>query len=216
MSNMEYHTSIHQMPVHAGGDRRFNLVGGTVEVLLGITAIVLSILALAGLESVPLTSIAVIATGAGLAFEGGAIARTATAQTDRTIAAGIGADSVGGIAAVALGILSLLGLDRTVLLPVASIALGAGMLVASGVMSVEREREHRFEEHIRATGAAGIRTLVGAGAMVLGILGLVGQPPITMTLISMLAIGGGLLLSGASFGARLATIGHSTYTTDPR
>jgi hypothetical protein len=201
MSNVEYHTSIHQVPVRMAGDHRFSIVGGTVEVLLGITAIVLAVLALAGLESVPLTAIAVIATGAGLAFEGGAIARL-TGGGDKTIAAGIGADAIGGLAAVALGILSLLGLDRSILLPVASIALGAGMLVASGVMTVERQREHLVEEHMRATGAAGVRTLVGAGAIVLGILGLVGQPPITMTLISMLAIGVGLLLSGASIGAR--------------
>ena len=50
----------------------------------------------------------------------------------------------------------------------------------------------------RPSAAAGVRTLVGAAAIVLGILGLLGQSPIVLTLIAILSIGAGLLLSGAT------------------
>jgi hypothetical protein len=209
MSNLS--TSIHDTHhMSPGLGRRFALGGGTVEVLLGLTAIVLAILALAGLVVVPLASIAVIATGAALVLEGASVARTATeAEVEgRPITTGIGADSVGGIAAIALGVLSLIGLDPTVLLPISAIVLGAGMLIASGALSFEREHGHHISEHVRATGAAGVRTLVGAGAIVLGIIGLVGNSPIMLTLVAMLSIGTGLLLSGATFSSRMGTLAH--------
>jgi hypothetical protein len=185
-------------------------VGGTAaETLLGLAAVVLSILALAGLAMRPLASIAVIATGAALLFEGAAYARTVGRESEGLIKGGIGADSVAGLGAVALGILSLIGLDATTLLPVSAIVLGAGLLIASGAMSAERERVHPKEafEYAPVTSAtAGVRALVGAGAVVLGILGLLGNAPIVLTLIAMLSVGGGMLLSGATFGGRLGTL----------
>lgn len=213
MSNVELHPPVEQdLGFREGLSHRLAVGGTAVETFLGLTAIVLSILALAGLLAGPLASIAVIATGAALLFEGASVARSASAVEEESehklIMEGVGADSVAGIAAVALGVLSLIGLDPRVLLPVAAIVLGAGMLIASGVMSVERERGHHVGEHMRATAAAGVRTLVGGGAVVLGIIGLVGQSPIELTLIAMLSIGAGLLLSGATFGARVASLQH--------
>jgi hypothetical protein len=186
--------------------------GSTVETLLGLAAVVLSILALAGLAPTPLASISVIAAGAALLFEGTAVRRTtsATETEDSLLKGGIEVESVAGIAAIALGVLSLIKLSPITLLPVAAIVLGGGMLIGSGAMSVERERVHATAEEYagaRATTATvGVRTLVGAGAVVLGILGLLGNSPILLTLIAILSIGGGILLSGPTFGGRLATL----------
>jgi hypothetical protein len=41
---------------------------------------------------------------------------------------------------------------------------------------------------------------VGVGAIVLGILALLGTDPLTLVLVSMLAVGATVLLSGAAFG----------------
>src|SRR5262249_2287087 len=134
MSNVELRSPIK----HEAVSRRFTLGGTTVEVLRGLTAIALAIISLARFAVVRRASTAVLATVAALLSEGASVARTAAeaATEGGTIAGGIGADSVGGIAAVALGILSLIGLDPRTLLPIAAIVLGAGMLIASGIMSV--------------------------------------------------------------------------------
>ena len=50
--------------------------------------------------------------------------------------------------------------------------------------------------------ASAIHFVVGLGAVVLGIVGLLGNLPFVMTLIAMLSVGGALLLSGAAVGAR--------------
>lgn len=212
MSNVELHSPVELGARGEGISHRFTVGGTAVEMFLGLTATVLSILALAGLATFPLASIAVIAAAAAVLFEGGATARSARTlepETDqKLVEEGVAADSVAGIAAVALGILSLIGLDPRVLLPIAAIVLGAGMMIASTAMTVERERGGRVEEHARATATAGVRVLVGGAAIVLGIIGLIGQSPIVLTLVATLSIGGGLLLSGATFGGRVATLLH--------
>jgi hypothetical protein len=216
MQNVELHpttTTVHEEPRRERG-HRVAVGGSAVEVLLAIGAVVLSILGLAGAIPVPLASIAVIATGASLLFEGlalGASAEGAHEPRERhAMMGGVGAESVAGLGAIALGILSLIGIDPMILLPISAILLGAGLLLsaAAPVETEEPLRTTKTEARERESmlAATGVHSLVGVGAVVLGILGVLGISPLTMTLVTTLAIGGGLLLSGAAIGARVAGV----------
>jgi hypothetical protein len=157
--------------------------GASLEAVGGAGAIVLSVLGLAGYLPFLMTAIATIAAGGGLLIHGLA----ASSRWRRSL----GTEALGGAAGVALGILSLVGVMPFVLLPVAAIVLGGSVLLAGSMQPG------------LARGAEGIDVLVGAGAVVLGILALlhIGSP-LTMTMIAMLAIGVGLLVSGGFLAAR--------------
>jgi len=101
------------------------------------------------------------------------------------------------------------------LLAVSAIAVGAGLLMASGSMArleslirweFGRNAESRANEMIYAS--AGSEVIVGVGAIVLGILALVGFDPVTLTLVAILSIGASLLLSGSSVAGRFFTMFH--------
>ncbi len=55
-------------------------------------------------------------------------------------------------------------------------------------------------------GAAGAQILIGAGAVVLGILALIGYDWVTLTLIAFLALGGTALLSASAVGGRMVPL----------
>lgn len=174
---------------------------------------------------VSLASVAAIAAGAGLIAAGGAIAaqyeRVLGAAGNETnavrhgMAGGLGMETVAGAAAIMLGILSLLGMNSMTLLAVVAIAIGAGLLMASGSMA-RLESLIRWE-YGRTSGArttdaiyasAGSEVIVGLGSVVLGILALVGIDPITLVLAAILSIGASLLLSGSSVVGRFFSMFH--------
>ncbi|HVJ91321.1 MAG TPA: hypothetical protein VM580_16065 [Labilithrix sp.] len=191
--------------------------GSVVEALAGVTAVVLSILALAGRAPVAFAAIAVAVTGLALLFEAAALGARDSgrsgveSESERaSVKASIGADSIAGIAAIALGVLSLIGIQPMLLLPAAAIVLGAGLLLSAGGPAAERNvaAMTRQEEMARDASAAasGVHVLVGAGAVVLGIIGVLGNTPIVMTLIATLSIGAAQLLTGAAIGGRMASM----------
>jgi hypothetical protein len=136
-----------------------------------------------------MTAIATIAAGAGLFFHGAAAASRWKRTNESS--AGVGVEGLGGAGGIVLGILSLIGIVPMVLLPVAAIVLGAAVLLSGPV------------EPVLDRSAAGIDVLCGAGAAVLGILALLHIGSVlTMTMIAMLAVGAGLLLSGGVLAAR--------------
>jgi hypothetical protein len=200
--------------------RRSAFGGSTAEALLGLAAVVLSILAIAGVLVVPLAAIAVITVAAALLFESAAIA-TGPGASDESEAAramafsGAGADLVTGMAALILGVLALIGIGPLTLLPVSILVLGAGLLFSGASMIIEQLRSYATAEVDRAqnaiSGAASIHVIVGAGALILGVLGVVGPAPILVTLIGTMSVGFSLLLSGAALGARLPRMArHAT------
>lgn len=194
--------------------RSAGLGGSAVEAVAGVAAVVLSIIALSGLLVVPLAAIALIAAGAGLLFEAAAVAARETGthevESEKERAAvkgGIGADSIAGIGAITLGILSLIGLYPMTLLPVGAIILGAGLLLSAAAPVAERGGrvgESTVRDALAA--ASGVHILVGAGAVVLGILGVLGKVPVVMTLISTLSIGATQLLTGATISGRMTHV----------
>jgi hypothetical protein len=192
--------------------------GSIVEAIAGVGAVVLAIIGLLGALPVTLASIATIALGAALLLEGGAIATRLYATLDREggqvpseLSGGLGAESLAGIAALALGILALVGIDSFICLQAAVIVLGAGLLFSGaaiwrvnyprlGGYTSNESAGYAAREAIQA--ASGAHSLVGIGVIVLGILALLGMSPMTLVLVAVLSIGGATVLSGAAIGGR--------------
>jgi hypothetical protein len=204
-----------------------SVVSGTAaEIIGGVAAIVLTILGLAHVAPSLMLTIATIAIGVALVFEGGSIAaeysRIISKTTENTMqtvemGGGMTAEMVAGIAGIVLGILALLGLDPLTLSASAVIVYGAALTLSSGMTSrlndlkIEVSGAHRSAQrvaHEAVSAAAGTQVLIGLAAGVLGILALVGIAPTVLVLIALLAIGASLLFSGGAVGARLISLFH--------
>jgi hypothetical protein len=162
--------------------------GSSAEILAGAAAIVLAILGLMGLSPASLASIGVIVLGAGFLMA----AMGASTGMDTEVV-------LGGIAVV-LGVLALLGVGRELLLPISAIVLGAALLFAG---MTARRLEGEGGSHALTRSASGVELLIGLAVIVLGIIGLTGNMPITLTLVSVLGLGGTLLLAGLAIGGRV-------------
>lgn len=232
MANIEMtphrpHRSEHHEKAETAG--RVAVGGSTAEALAGLGAVVLAILALIGVLPVTLTAIATIAIGAGLFLRGMAIVsrlnevrhesysyRSSTTRVGRVGSLTI--EMLCGLACIALGVLALLGFETGTLLQIAAIVFGGGLMLSAGatmrladLMASHPDADPRAREVEReaARSTAGIETLVGIGAVVLGILSLVGiSPTFLLVVIANLAVGGALLLSGAMLGARSSRTTH--------
>lgn len=201
--------------------------GSSVAALCGLGAIVLAILGLAGMAPVELCAVAVLAAGAGLVFQGGAIAAryrdvqaaAADHRGEVEIEGGMTAEMVGGVAGIVLGILALIHIASLTLLPVAAIVLGATLLLGSGatyqaaeIPTSDHQSEYaRHATHRAASSAAGAEILIGLGGVTLGILGLIGVAghgtPV-LSLVALLCVGVAGLLSGSVLGARMGSMFH--------
>ena len=180
--------------------------GSLVGALGAAGAVVLSILGLVGVLPFTMVTVATIVLGAAMLLEGGAIAARYGRFVRRTalpgevvqmpdVAGGMSAESLAGLAGVTLGILSLLNIYPGILEPVAVIVLGAGLLFASSAVSrVMRDN---------APASIGGEVLFGIGAVVLGILALLGFDPLLLVLVGLLAVGFAAMLSGSAIGARM-------------
>jgi hypothetical protein len=207
--------------------------GSIVESIGGIGALVLSILGLIGFIPMTMASLAAIAAGGALLIGGGTLASQYTRifsgarprLSHSIIGGGMAMESLAGFTGIVLGILSLLGIHSEVLLAAAVIVLGCALLLASGAIArlttlpirepfgtheQMREGEHtHYAEHAHYMArdalyaASGSEALIGAGAIVLGILSLSGIAPLALILVALLAIGASILLAGSSVAGRM-------------
>ena len=191
------------------------LTGSLAESIAGIGAVVLTIIGLANILAGWLLPIATIAAGVGLMFEGGAVAARFSRLIDKFsgsakgyVTGGLTVEFLAGFVGVVLGILSLLSFVPLVLVAVAAITYGAALVLGSGVtgrlhsLVIEQHGEHEFAHHVAreaAWAAAGVQILIGSGVIVLGILSLTGIVPLLLGLVSILAIGFYVFLSGTAF-----------------
>lgn len=193
----------------------------TAGALGGAGAAVLCIIALAGILPQYLMPIAAIVLGGAFILEGAGIGARVAKLVHQTygseygklsLGGGAGVEFIGGAAGVVLGILALVGFVPEVLMGCAVIALGATALLSVGTMT----RLNHFT--IRSSGAhptaqeaagyavvatANAQALVGVGAIVLGILALIGLAPMVLNLVGLLALGGGLLLGGSAVAGKM-------------
>jgi len=191
-------------------------VGLLTEGAAGIAAIVLSIIALAGVSSPALASITAIVIGVGLMVQ----AFNTAAEGLRLPQVGgvaefggeVMVDCLGGGAGVVLGVLALIGLSSAYLLAAALIVFG-GALLLSGALSMRTR--------VMATGPSGqlisipgfaatgsVELLMGMAAIVLGILALVlgGTHTAILLLVGFITVGAALLIVSATFGAALMRV----------
>lgn len=192
--------------------------GSVGEAIAGGAAVILAILGLIGLLPLTLCAIGIIAVGVAMLLGGAAVVArhrefTGTASGPRVVANSMELVAFGGVAAIVLGILALLRVIPFTLLPIAALLSGATLVVVSSVIGrldtlIQRQRQvaagDRTEPVIR--GASGFDAIIGLGAVILGILGLSGSEPLTLTLVAALAVGVAVLLSGSSLAARIYRI----------
>ncbi|WP_437943480.1 hypothetical protein WMF27_41430 [Sorangium sp. So ce281] len=197
------------------------LGGSLAEVLCGAATIVLAIIGLTGIIPGELASIATIVFGAALIAHGGAIASRFGALTRATppvewdtrgeLGGGLGAELVCGAAGVVLGILALLGLAPMTLTSIAVIVFGGALLLGGGATAdlgaLDTHGAHQHLAYVArqaSMAAAGLQSLVGAAAVVLGILALVGIYPMVLTFVALLELGAAVVVSGTAVSGRAA------------
>jgi hypothetical protein len=197
------------------------------EGVVGVVAIVLAILGLAGARPFYMAAIGVIALGVGLVAEGAVLAGrysrllrdTSEGQVATShLGGGLTAETLAGIAGIALGILALVGVRPFILLPIAILVYGGGLVATSG--SATRLADLVVEwaplgdaarrvAREASSAASSAHLLVGIAAMALGVLALIGFVPLLLTLVALLGLGASMLISGSTIGSRaLRTLHH--------
>lgn len=183
--------------------------------LLGLGAISLTIIGLAGVAPHYMMTIGAICVGVALLWEGSSVLSEfnrvvsgATFGSRVRIEAGTLTLCAGGLGGLVLSILALLGFHPLGLVSIAAIAYGAALLVGSyvtyGIELALPWNEKRPTETFPGSRAAasGVEDLAGVGSVVLGIiaLGTAAAYALPLNLIAMLAIGCAALFSGAVTG----------------
>jgi len=164
--------------------------------------------------------------GGALFFEGGAVAsrfstllsETSNGRLQSTeFGSGMTAELMGGMVTVALGILSLLGVSSMELNSIAAIVAGGSVFIGSmltsrlqhlGISRSQESEESRDLAHSAVSSAANIQVLIGFGAAVLGLLGLLHMAPHTLSLVAMLSLGVAVLVSGGSLSGLAMMLRH--------
>jgi hypothetical protein len=187
--------------------------GSTSEAIAGAGAAVLAIIGLAHMVPFYMMAIGVIVLGVAFMCESGVVMAefaerlrggTTFPAEKIEVGGGISAEMLGGLAGVVLGVLALIGLVPQILCSVAVLVFGGCMLVGAAATARAREmapigESRSFEIGREATMAAsGAEGLVGLAAIVLGILSICGIAAQPLTLIGILVLGAGLLLSGSA------------------
>jgi len=200
--------------------RRETTAGSLSELVAGLAVIVLTILGLAGVSPAFLVEIATIVFGAGLLLYGsamvGQIGRVVAHHSGHDAAAGLASGwsiaLLSGVAGIVLGILALLGVSSIPLVAIAVIGFGAGLLISSNTGMRIRLLDGASEQadpvikqllHDSAADTAGLQTMIGLAAIVLGILALSGFAPLTLVLIALLGLGCFATLSSAVIASTL-------------
>jgi hypothetical protein len=195
--------------------------GGVVDAIGGVATIVLTIIALSGINQQMLAAIATIVFGAALLIQAGTmlteytmLAFPAGTSDPEEVAGGGGLSALFlvGAAGIVLGVLALINIVPQTLTAAAVIAFGSALLLSSNsVRQLYRVKQswHRLEVARRlsgaeilagemASGSAVLQCLSGVAAIVLGILAVTGANPAVLTLVGLLILGSTVLLTGST------------------
>lgn len=177
------------------------------EAIGGIAAVILAVIGLAGILGNLMACIATIVIGAGILVEGWAVGSTYRHLSTATPGQGTGlngaltAEFLGGMAGIVLGILALFRMVPDTLLAVALLVFGATLLLSSLTASQANWRSFSFAQGSAQGGAVGAfpaahsgQLLIGLGAVVLGILAVIGLVPMTLVLVGLLSLAAVMLL----------------------
>jgi hypothetical protein len=177
------------------------------EAIGGIATIALAIIALAGTAPEFLLAVATVVFGAALLIEGTSIVTEyafATASGAVGLATGgLAAVFLAGLSGIILGILALLGVHAPVVTSAAVITFGSALLLNSGSMFnlyAVKSGEGSALMMSSAVGTAGAQALAGIAAIVMGILALAGNQPMSLALVALLVLGAAILVTGNGMG----------------
>ncbi len=212
---------------HVQEERRTveTLLGGTVGGgIIAVAAVVLAIIGLAGTYPRWLLGAATIAVGIAFLIEGAAIAsRLAELVHESTkgrvemseLGSGVTGETLAGIVGIVLGVLGSLNVYPEVLLPVAAIVYGAGLILGAAanvrineliVVHREEEATARFAIRQAVLATTGLQVFVGLASVTLGIIALASAYPITLSLVAMLLAAGSFALSDTAIAGRLPAL----------
>jgi hypothetical protein len=195
--------------------------GFAAEGVAGIISIVLAILGLLNVLPQMLMPIATIVLGAAFLINGGAVASRFSKMLNETAkgkfetvewTVGLTTEFIGGIAAVILGILTLLNISPAILMPVAAIVFGVALLFSSGItarlnhLQMPKSEEYEaFREVARESVhvATGVEILLGLSAMILGIIAVTGIGWVILTYVALLCVGVSNATSGSAITAKM-------------
>ena len=202
--------------------------GLLTEGAAGIAAIVLAIVALAGISAGALASITTIVIGVALivqAFNAAAeMSRTLSVSgaADSTVTTGRGSelggeiliDIAAGVTGIVLGVLGLVGINAQYLVPAALVVFGSslilgGVIAAQGGHRVTAMTSSGAQMQVAYSNSAaisGLEILVGFAAVILGILALIFQSSWVLVLVGFIAVGTALLIVSASFSAAVVRL----------
>jgi len=164
-----------------------------MESLGALATIALAIVGLTGTFSITMAAIATIVMGAAVWIEGGGFAANYRSEVSRAGAGSwtlerserLGAEFMGGLSGIVLGVLALLGVAPITLLSIAALVFGATFLFSSG------------------TGiGSGSQAMFGLAGLVLGLLAVCGLGSMTLVLVALACLGASALFNGAAMGAR--------------
>lgn len=195
------------------------------QALVGAVAVGLAIAGLAGTAPLVLAPLCAVVLGIAVLFESGALlawygeAREELEVTHQrqAVMGSLAAEGVLGLTAVVLGALVLLGLGGDVLVDVGVIVLAMALLLGGGLVTGTalvsgafegRRPSHRLGQVVAGTGS--IEGIVGAFALVLGVLALIGvAPDPVLALIGYLLLGLAQLGTGLAVAARFGRLTRS-------
>jgi hypothetical protein len=194
----------------------------TIEVLIALAVVVLTILGLAAVAPSFVVAVATIIFGLGLLLQGramaGDISRLAAGPEGGAMVSQLGMSGwsavlLAGIGGIVLGILALLHIAPPYLVAIAIIGFGGALLVSSNsavrlrmtrVPATQANGAIRILAENLASDTVGTQMAAGLAAVVLGILALSGFVPLTLELIALLALGT-LAVINSAFIARSVT-----------
>jgi hypothetical protein len=204
--------------------------GGFVDAIGGVATIVLAIIGLSGAKPEMLVAIATIVFGAALLVQGGAMLSeyvgiifpegATNVSMEQFGGSSLSALFMAGAAGIVLGILALVGVESPVLTSVAIIAFGAGLLVSSnsvwqlhalkGAVGQSAGGGAGVIAHEMAAGSAGVQSLAGLTAVVLGILALCNVHSVVLELSALIALGATLMMTGSTLSATVVSFMRPT------
>jgi hypothetical protein len=171
--------------------------GGLVDALGGVATIVLAIIALGGIGAGTIPAIATIVFGAALLIQGGTMLSeyshiifpigTASPSMEHFGGGSLSVVFLVGAAGVVLGVLALLGIAPAALTAAAVIAFGSALVLSSNSVrhlyllktSASRMAGPQIASEFVAgemtSSSAGVQTLAGLAAIILGILAVAGH-----------------------------------------
>jgi hypothetical protein len=205
--------------------------GGFVDALGGIATIVLAIIALAGVRSLDLLSIATIVFGAALLIQGGAMlsefaqVEASPGSNPTSAGGGLGALFGVGVAGIILGVLALLGVHSAILDSVAVIAFGGALVVSASAvwqLLTSQSVAARFQSSSSmlrvvasevATGSSTLQAMAGLAVIVLGILAVSGTMSDYLPLVALLIAGASIVMTGSTLSGTMLGFMRSEGTT---